>query len=292
MALFENKNVLVTGGGRGIGKEVALDFASRGANVAVSARTEKELIQTVTEIENYGVEGFAIPSDLSTIEGIHRCAKTFLDHFGRCDVLVCNAGMTQVASIVEMDIERAKKLFDLNIMGYYGLIKFIVPNMIDNKAGSIIMTSSVQGNVFYPPKKAAYSASKAAVTAMGKCLNTEFKPHGISVNVILPGGIETSMADRLRKWGQQMPVTDPPEAISPIYLFLATEEAKKNRYGGEIIDQMKIFEFLPQIKEHVGEGDFNIKTVAKEMKGAMKKTNAKMFRKNKELIDFLLRFKR
>ncbi len=291
MKLLENKNALITGGGRGIGKAVALDFASSGANVAVVARTKNELDQTVKEIEQFGVEGLAIQADLSNLEQLKKCTEKFLDYYKKCDILICNAGMTQAASIIEFPIEKAKNLFDLNIMGYYGMIKYIVPNMIKYGGGNIQMTSSVQGNVFFLPKKAAYSASKAAITAMGKCLSPELKPHNISVNVILPGGVETKMTQYLREKGQIMP-TVPPEDISPIYLFLATEEAKKNGYGGKVIDQMKIFNFLPEIKEFVEEKPFNIKKVYKEMKNNMKKDHALMFRKNTELIEFLIKFKR
>jgi NAD(P)-dependent dehydrogenase (short-subunit alcohol dehydrogenase family) len=154
------------------------------------------------------------------------------------------------------------------------------------------MTSSVQGNVFFLPNKVAYSASKAAITAMGKSLSKELKPHDISVNVITPGGVETSMAERLREMGQQMPMTVPPEAISPIYVFLVTKEAKNNRYGGKVIDQMKLFEFLPDIQDFIEKKDFDIKYVYEEMKSNLKKQHAKIFRNNQELIDFLLRFKR
>jgi len=291
MKLLENKNALITGGGRGIGKAVALDFASAGANVAVVARTKRELDQTVEEIEKFGVKGLAIQADLSNLEQLKKCTEIYFDHFDKYDILICNAGMTQAASIVEFPIEKAQNLFDLNIMGYYGMIKYIVPNMIEHSGGNIQMTSSVQGNVFFLPKKAAYSASKAAITAMGKCLSPELKPHNISINVILPGGVETRMTQYLREKGQIMP-TVPPEEVSPIYLFLATEEAKQNGYGGKVIDQMKLFDFLSDVKDLSGDTQFNIKKVYKEMKDDMKKDHALMFRKNKELVEFLLTFKR
>lgn len=176
MSLLEGQNALITGGGRGIGKEVALDLASVGANVAVAARTKSELDQTVKEIEDFGIKGLAIQTDLSNLVGIQKCAEEFFNKYKKCDILICNAGMTQASPIVEFPIEKAQKLFDLNIMGYYGMVKYIVPNMIEYGGGSIIMTSSVQGNVFFLPNKVAYSASKAAITAMGKSLSTELKP--------------------------------------------------------------------------------------------------------------------
>ena len=107
MKLIEGKNALITGGGRGIGKAVALEFAKNGANVAVAARTKSELEKTVGEIENHGVLGLAIPTDLSTLEGVEECAKEYFDKFKKIDILVNNAGMTDYSTVINTPIERA-----------------------------------------------------------------------------------------------------------------------------------------------------------------------------------------
>ena len=118
MNILEGKNALVTGGGRGIGKEVALDLARSGANVAVSARTKTELDKTVEDIKTFGVKGLSIPTDLSTLKGVAYCANNFFENFNTIDILIYNAGMTQVASIIDYPIEMAQKMFNLNIMSY------------------------------------------------------------------------------------------------------------------------------------------------------------------------------
>ena len=291
MKLLERKRALVTGAGRGIGKEVALDLARSGADVAVAARTRVELDKTVEEIENFGVKGLAIPVDLSTLQGVSSCANTYFDNFTTLDILINNAGMTHVSSVIDNPIERVQKLFNLNIMSYYALIREVLPKMIKQKSGSIVMTSSVNGNVYFPPKKVAYSTSKAAVSAMGKCLSTELRQFNINVNVVTPAGVETKMAEDLRKWGQQMPITVPPEYISPAYLFLASDLAIK-KYRGRVLELNIIVDLLPILQEEVGGRDLELKELTKLASEKFRKNQFKIYRKNSELIDFMLKYKR
>jgi NAD(P)-dependent dehydrogenase (short-subunit alcohol dehydrogenase family) len=291
MKLLEGKNALVTGGGRGIGREVALDFAKNGANVAISARTKEQLDNTVQEIEKFEVKGIAIPVDLSTLDGVKECAKQYFENFDTIDILINNAGMTHVSSVVDTPIDYAQKLFNLNIISYYALLKEVLPKMIEQKSGSIVMTSSVNGNVYFPPKKVAYSTSKAAVAAMGKCLSIELKPYNINVNVVTPAGVETKMAEDLREWGQQMPITVPPEFISPAYLFLASDLARK-RYNGRILELHTICDILPALSEVIGENKIELKECKVIAEDNLKKDQLKVFKKNKELIDFMLKYKR
>lgn len=291
LKLLEGKRALVTGAGRGIGKEVALDLARNGAAVAVAARTSVELDKTVEEIENLGVKGLALPVDLSTLEGVSRCADTYFDNFATLDILINNAGMTHVSSVIDNPIEMVQKLFNLNIMSYYALIREVLPKMIQQKSGSIVMTSSVIGNVYFPPKKVAYSTSKAAVSAMGQCLSIELRPFNINVNVVTPAGVETKMAEDLRKWGQQMPTTVPPEYISPAYLFLASDLAIK-KYRGRVLELHIIVDLLPILQEEVGGRDLELKELTKLAEEKLKKNKYKIYRKNSELIDFMLKYKR
>ncbi len=291
MKLLEGKNALVTGGGRGIGKAVALDFANSGANVAVAARTKVELDQTVEQIENYGVKGLSISADLSTLDGVADCAKNYFNRFESIDILINNAGMTQVSSLIDYPIDLALKLFNLNFIGYYALLKEVLPKMIEQKSGSIVMTSSVQGNIYFPPKKIAYAASKAAISAMGKCLSLELKPYNITVNVVTPAGVETKMAEDLRKWGQQMSVTSPPEMISPAYLFLASNLAKK-KYKGRIIELHTICDFLPNLHKEFSGKEIEARELVKLAEEYLKKDQFNALKQNSELVNFMLHYKR
>jgi len=291
MKLLEGMNALVTGGGRGIGREVALDLAKSGANVAVSARTKEELDNTVQEIEKFGRKGFSISCDLSTLKGVSECSVQYFNNFNSIDILINNAGMTHVSSVVDFPLDEAQRLFGLNIMGYYALIKEILPKMIEQKSGSIVMTSSVNGNVYFPPKKVAYSTSKAAVSAMGRCLSLELKPYNINVNVVTPAGIETKMAEDLRKWGQQMAVTVPPEFISPAYLFLASSLARK-KYNGRVLELHTICDLLPILRNEIGENEFEMKELKVLVTEKLRKHQIKVFKKNSELVEFMLKYKR
>jgi 3-oxoacyl-[acyl-carrier protein] reductase len=291
MKLLEGKKALVTGGGRGIGKEVAIDLARNGADVAVAARTKAELDKTVEKIKKFGVKGLSISTDLSILDGVINCANMFFDTFDTIDILVNNAGMSQVASIVDYPLEMAQTMFNLNIMGYYAMVKEVAPKMIEQKSGNIIMTSSVQGNIYFPPKKVAYCASKAAISAMGKCLNLELKPYNIIVNVLTPAGIETKMAEDLRKWGQQMPITIPPDSISPAYVFLASELAKK-KYRGRIVELNNIVEFLPILQDEFGDKGLEHKELLKQAEGKVRSDQFKLLKQNSELVAFMVQYKR
>ncbi|MHA2288478.1 MAG: SDR family NAD(P)-dependent oxidoreductase [Promethearchaeota archaeon] len=290
MKLLEGKNALVTGGGRGIGRAVALDLAKNGANVAVAARTKAELDEIVENIEILGVKGLSIPADLSTLEGVSNCVKIFFNSFETIDILINNAGMSQVASIIDYPIEMAQKMFNLNVMSYYAMIKEVAPTMMNQKSGNIVMTSSVQGNVYFPPKKVAYSTSKAAISAMGKCLNLELKPYNITVSVLTPAGVETKMAEDLRKWGQQMPITVPPEFISPAYVFLASDLARK-KYRGRIVEINKIVEFLPVLQENFADRELNHKELLKLAEEKIKVDQLKVLKQNSELVAFMVNYK-
>ncbi len=291
MKLLEGKYALVTGGGRGIGRAVALEFAKNGAHVAITALEKNELDQTHKEIENYGVKCISFPTDLTVLENVKEFAKKYFKNFNRCDILVNNAGMTHYSTMIDFPIEKAQKLFNLNFMASYVMTKQILPKMIEHGGGKIIMTSSVQGNIYFSGYKVAYSASKAALTAMAKCLQAEVGHNNIQVSVILPGAIQTKLIEDMEELGQTSFKADPPETISPIYLFLASNLAGR-RYNGKVINQQLLFELLPELQKQIGEADYAIKKLLKLMKGKLSTQINDLFRKNLELVDFLLKYKK
>ncbi|MBD3254207.1 MAG: SDR family NAD(P)-dependent oxidoreductase [Candidatus Lokiarchaeota archaeon] len=290
MKYLEGKSALITGGGRGIGKAVALEFAKNGANIAIAARTRSELENTTEEIENFGVEGKSIVVDLTNLDEIKKCVRKYFQYFKKCDVLVNNAGKTQYASIVDYPIEEAKKLFDLNILGSYAITKYILPNMVSNQAGSVIFTSSVQGNIYFGSKKVAYAASKAALSAMSKCLQIELSRHNIRVNAILPGPINTKMMDYLIEQGQHSGSPDQPDEIAPIYLFLASSLSER-KYKGELINQQRLFQILTDINAALDPMHASMKEILNKMKEQFGKDSYRFLRKNKDLIEFMLNYK-
>ena len=201
MKLLEGTTALITGGGRGIGKAVALEFAKNGANIAITALEENELATTIRDIEKYNVKGVSIPADLTNIKEIKHVVKQFYNSMERCDILVNNAGMSYYCSMLDVSLEKAVKLFNLNLIAYYAMVKLIIPDMVGRKSGKIIMTASVHGNMFYNPNQVAYSSTKAGVSAMGKCLHNELNPYNIQVNIVLPGAVHTKLFEDSAKKG-------------------------------------------------------------------------------------------
>ena len=287
--LIEGKNALITGGGRGIGKAVALEFAKNGANVAIIARSEDELNKTIREIESYGVKGLSIVADLSTVDGINACADNYLNHFEVCDILVNNAGFSQYHSILEYSIEEFQYLFNLNVMSYFLMTKRMLPGMLEQKSGKIIFTSSGAGTSFFPAKKFAYAGTKAAEAAMGRCIHAEFQDQNIHVNVVCPGVVETKIVEYNREWGLNYPEGEPPEAIAPMYLFLASN-ATKRPYKGRVINEWAFPGLLSDLKKNVDNSDFDIKDLLKSMKEKLNKEKYSLFRQNQELVEFMLKY--
>jgi 3-oxoacyl-[acyl-carrier protein] reductase len=296
--LLEGKHALITGGGRGIGRAIALEFAKNGANLAIAALEQDELDKTQKEIENFGVKCVSIQVDLSTLEGVKTCASQYFENFENCDILVANAAMSLYSSVVDYPLEKAQQLFNLNIMGYYGIVKLILPTMIEQGGGVIIMTSSIEGNVNFGPKKIPYAISKAGVTAMGKCLHTEVGNENIQVNVLMPASIQTRMIEENVKKGQYYPIKQmysgypgliTPEQVAPVYLFLASDLSKR-RYKGKALNIWLLFELIPILKDKITGNDYEIKKLRNEMKDKLKKDMYDFFKKNEELVDFMLKY--
>lgn len=287
---LEGKFALVTGGGRGIGKAVAIEFAKNGANVAVAARTKKELEQTVSDIEKYGVKGLAIPTDLSTIEGVNDCVISYFENFTKCNILVPNAGTSHNSNIIDLPLEEALQIFNLNFICYFALIKKVLPYMLEQGSGKIIMTSSAHGNLVFTANKVAYASSKAAVSAMGRCLDKDLGSLNIDVNVVLPGPVETKLLWEARKLGAKYPKSHGPELMAPIYLFLASDTLKRP-YKGRLIDHPVLFDLLDKLKNQFEKKDIDIEELLKTSKEKLSKGAYTFFRKNKELVEFMLKYK-
>lgn len=296
--LLEGKYALITGGGRGIGRAIALEYAKNGANITIAALEQDELDSTINEIQKFGVKCFSICVDLSTLEGVKYCASNYFKNFEKCDILVANAAMSLYSSLVDYPLEKAQQLFNLNIMGYYGLIKLTLPKMIEQGSGNIIMTSSIEGNITFGPKKIPYAISKAGVTAMGKCLHAEVGNQNVQVNVLMPASIQTKMIDDNIKKGQVYPIEImysgypgliTPQQVSPVYLFLASDLSRR-RYKGKAINVWLLFELLPILKSVISGKDYNIKKLRTDMKDKLKKDMYEFFRQNEELVDFMLKY--
>lgn len=195
----EEKVVLVTGGSRGIGKEVAMKFAKEGYNVVtnyVSDKTDKEKLKN--EFEENNVKALVLKADVSKTEDVENLVKQAIDTFGKIDVLVNNAGITRDNLLMRMPEEDFDKVIETNLKGTFLVTKAVTKYMMKKRHGSIINLSSVVG-VAGNAGQSNYSASKAGIIGFTKSVAKELASRNIRANAVAPGFIETDMTDVLKE---------------------------------------------------------------------------------------------
>lgn len=189
----ENKTVFITGGGRGIGKEVALKFAENGYNIVtnyVSDKTDVEALKK--EFEEKGVKSLILKADVTDSVAIENLVKKAIEKFESIDVLVNNAGITKDNLLMRMSEEEFTKVIDVNLKGTYIVTKIVSKYMMKKRQGSIINLSSVVG-VVGNAGQCNYSASKAGILGFTKSIAKELASRNIRANAVAPGFIETDM---------------------------------------------------------------------------------------------------
>ena len=192
-----NKVVFVTGGSRGIGKEVALKYADNGYNVVinyVSDKTDVEKLEKEFEIRK--VESLIIKADVSKTEEVDNVVTKAIDKFGKIDVLVNNAGITKDNLLMRMSEEEFDRVIEINLKGTYLVTKAVSKYMMKKRSGSIINLSSVVG-VAGNAGQCNYSASKAGIIGFTKSIAKELASRNIRANAVAPGFIETDMTQVL-----------------------------------------------------------------------------------------------
>lgn len=193
----ENKTVLVTGGSRGIGKEIALKFAKQGYDVIinyVSDKTDTEELKK--ELEANGGKALIVKADVTNPEQIENLVKTAIETFGKIDVLINNAGITKDNLLMRMSEEEFDKVIEVNLKGTYLMTKAVTKYMMKKRQGSIINLSSVVG-VTGNAGQCNYAASKAGIIGFTKSVAKELASRNIRANAIAPGFIATDMTDVL-----------------------------------------------------------------------------------------------
>lgn len=193
------KAALITGGSRGIGRAIALEFAEVGADVAIASRTPADLEATACEIEDRGRRGLAVAADVSRAADVEAMTKQVLEAFDRIDVLVNNAGIsptyTRALKLTEADWRRT---LDVNLTGTFLVSQAVGRHMVAAGSGSVINLASIGAQVGLP-RLAAYCASKAGIRALTQVLALEWAEHGVRVNAIGPAYVATEMTAGLRE---------------------------------------------------------------------------------------------
>ena len=233
---------LVTGAGSGIGKAAALLLAKEGAKIGALGRTQDELKDTVTQIQNAGGEAIPLAADISQPTEMQQAVQQLVDQWGRLDIVFANAGINGVwAPLEELEPEEWDKTINVNLKGTFLTVKYAVPHL-KKQGGSVIITSSVNGTrIFSNTGATAYSCTKAAQVAFTKMVALELAEHRVRVNVICPGAISTNIEesteqrdlDEIREPVEypegRIPLTDgkqgSAEQVAQLVLFLASDAA-------------------------------------------------------------------
>jgi NAD(P)-dependent dehydrogenase (short-subunit alcohol dehydrogenase family) len=199
---LDGEIVLITGAGRGIGEAVAHAFARSGANLVLTARTEREVDQVARETAKLGVKTIALPGDVSKQADIRTIVAAALDRFGRIDVLVNAAGVYgPIGPFVENDLDHWTAAIETNLLGTVFAIHAVLPQMLARRKGVIINFSG--GGAVQPfPRFSAYATSKAAIARLTETISEEVKESGIRINAIAPGSVNTRLLDQVLVAGE------------------------------------------------------------------------------------------
>lgn len=230
MGLLDGKVALITGAARGIGKAIAMKFASEGADVAFTDLVINEAgEQTVKDIEAFGHKVKAYASNAANFEETHNVVNQILADFGRIDILVNNAGITKDGLMLRMTESQWDAVLNVNLKSAFNFIHAITPIMARQRGGSIINMSSVVG-VSGNSGQCNYSASKAGLIGLAKSIAKEMGPRGIRANCIAPGFIVSDMTNALSEevrdaWVKQIPLRrgGTPEDVANVAVFLASD---------------------------------------------------------------------
>ncbi len=196
MGILEGKVAIVTGASKGIGAGIARVFAKEGAKLVLVARGEG-VNQLADELNAQGACAYAMRCDVSDEKQCIDLAQLTMDRFGRIDVVDCNAGICVLKGFLEGDDEWRDSHLDINVKGVWNIVKACLPFMIDGGGGSIVITSSVTGDMVADPGEVAYATSKAALVGFTKAIAREFADKSIRANCICPGCIRTPMLESM-----------------------------------------------------------------------------------------------
>jgi 3-hydroxybutyrate dehydrogenase len=242
---LEDRIALITGGGRGIGRAVAFEFAREGARVAVAARTVEQIERVAAEIKaECGVETLAVACDVSNKESVAKAFSRVTEAFGRgVDILVNNAGVAESAPLVKTDDELWQRHIAINLSGTFYCTRAAMPSMIERGWGRVINVASIAGKTG-APYISAYTASKHGVLGLTRSVAVEVATKGVTVNAICPGYVETDMAahavenitartgktadealDILKRMSPQNRLVTP-EEVAALALLLASHEGR------------------------------------------------------------------
>jgi len=230
MKVLNNKNAIITGASRGIGRGIAIEFAKQGCNVAFTySKSIEQANKLITELESYDVKAMGYQSDASSFSDSELLIETVLNDFPGIDILVNNAGITKDNLLMRLSEKDFDDVIKVNLKSVFNMTKAVQKTFLKQRKGSIIHMSSVVG-VKGNAGQSNYSASKAGIIGFSKSIALELGSRNIRSNVIAPGFIETEMTKQLskeivEKWRNGIPLKrgGTPEDIANACVFLASD---------------------------------------------------------------------
>ena len=241
MSLLKGKNILLTGGSRGIGKSIVQVLIKNGANVGFTYSSSEDAANKISkELSSDSIKCIAYKSDASQLDECEKLVEFFLNDFETIDVLINNAGITKDNLLMRMNEQDFDKVIEINLKSVFNMTKATQRVFLKNRNGSIINMSSVVG-VKGNAGQSNYAASKAGIIGFSKSIALELGSRNIRCNVIAPGFIRTEMTDNLSEsiidgWTQNIPLKRPGESndVANLCLFLASDLS--NYITGQVIN--------------------------------------------------------
>ncbi|MDD5020305.1 MAG: 3-oxoacyl-[acyl-carrier-protein] reductase [Candidatus Omnitrophica bacterium] len=228
---LQGKVALVTGGARGIGREIALLFAQEGADVVICDVSPEAAQATQKEIEGFGVRSLSFSTDVTVLKQVEDMVNLVLDNFKHLDILVNNAGITRDNLLLRMSEEDWDKVLAVNLKGVFNCTKAVSKPMIKQRGGKIISIASIIG-IMGNAGQANYAASKGGIISFTKSVARELASRNINANAVAPGFIQTAMTDKLNEEQRKAMLANiplnrlgVPRDVACACLFLASADA-------------------------------------------------------------------
>ena len=219
---LKDKVAIITGGGRGIGRAIAIGFAHQGAHIVIAARTESQILEVADKVKTLGRESLGVVCDISNEDQVKNLVDLTMRKFNQIDVLINNAGIGSMRPVYATQLESFEKVLKVNLTGTFLCTKHVWQPMKNSGGGSIVNVSSLGGLVGYP-LLSAYCASKWGQIGFTKACAEEGKKDNIRVNAIAPGKADTGIRSKIKEDKSKMLT---PEDQVDACVFLASDESR------------------------------------------------------------------